>query len=115
MYLAFNTYKVPVTVCDLPDGEFGQFFFFPYPEIQVSKKLNQDILTSTILHEAIEMISDIYGLSLEESQVRTLEVSLMEVFKKNPWLVARMKQQESCTDILEWPPSQSLPDSPEAL
>jgi hypothetical protein len=117
MQLLFNTYRIPVVVTEMPEGEFGQFFFYPYPEIQVSKKLNQEILTSTILHEVLEMISDIYGLNLEESQVRTLEVSLMAVFFQNPWFVERLHQgrENRITDLRDWPPSQTLPDSPEAL
>jgi hypothetical protein len=117
MHLLFNTYKIPVVHTEMPEGDFGQFFFYPYPEIQVSKKLNQEILTSTILHEVIEMISDIYGLNLEESQVRTLEVSLMAVFFQNPWFVERLHQarENRFTDLRDWPPSQTLPDAPEAL
>jgi len=117
MQLLFNTYKIPVVVTEMPEGDFGQFFFYPYPEIQVSKKLNQEVLTSTILHETIEMISDIYGLNLEESQVRTLEVSLMAVFFQNPWFVDRLRQgwENRITDPQDWPPSQTLPDAPEAL
>lgn len=118
MQLLFNTYKIPVVVTEMPEGDFGQFFFYPYPEIQVSKKLNQEVLTSTILHETIEMISDIYGLNLEESQVRTLEVSLMAVFFQNPWFVDRLRFQSTqrlVQTFEDWPPSQTLPDSPEAL
>lgn len=117
MQLLFNTYRIPVVVTEMPEGEFGQFFFYPYPEIQVSKKLNQEILTSTILHEVIEMISDIYGLNLEESQVRTLEVSLMSVFAQNPWFLERLRKgpENRITGLQDWPPSQTLPDSPEAL
>ena len=118
MQLLFNTYRIPVVVTEMPEGEFGQFFFYPYPEIQVSKKLNDEILTSTILHETIEMISDIYGLNLEESQIRTLEVSLMAVFFQNPWFVSRLyptAQQRLVQTFEDWPASQTLPDSPEAL
>jgi hypothetical protein len=41
----------------------------------------------------------------------------MSVFLQNPWLVDRLRksQQELITDHLDWPPSQTLPDSPEAL
>jgi hypothetical protein len=41
----------------------------------------------------------------------------MTVFLQNRWLVDRLRksQQELITDHLDWPPSQSLPDSPEAL
>jgi hypothetical protein len=117
MHLLFNTYRIPVVVTEMPEGDFGQFFFYPYPEIQVSKKLNQEVLTSTILHETIEMISSIYGLNLEESQVRTLEVSLMAVFFQNPWFVGRLSAipENRITDLEDWPPTQTLPDSSTAL
>lgn len=117
MHIVFNTYKIPVVFKEMTEGDFGQFYFYPYPEIQVSTGLKPEVQTSTILHEVIEMVSDIYGLNLEESQVRTLEVSLMAVFNQNPWFVARLSgsHQEPITDLPDWPPSQTLPDSPEAL
>jgi len=117
MELAFGIYKVPIVLAEMPEGEFGQFFFFPYPEIKVNSQLSEDVLTSTILHEALEMASEIYGLNLDESQIRTLEVSLMAIFAQNPWFVARLSQGSALPPrgAVDWPPSQSLPDSPEAL
>lgn len=117
MQLLFNTYKIPVVVTEMPEGDFGQFSFYPYPEIQVSNKLNQEVLTSTILHETMEMISEIYGLNLDESQIRTLEVSLMAIFFQNPWFLDRLRKgpENAITDLPDWPPSQTLPDAPEAL
>jgi len=118
MELLFNNYRIPVVCKKLEEGEFGQFYFFPYPEIQVNTSLEEEVKTSTILHEVIEMVSSIYGLNLEESQVRTLEVSLMAVFFQNPWFVDRLRwqgRQRLVQTFEEWPPSQTLPDSPEAL
>jgi hypothetical protein len=117
MEIAFNNYRIPVVLKTMDEGDFGQFYFFPYPEIHVNKALKEEVLTSTILHEVIEMVSSIYGLNLEESQVRTLEVSLMAVFFQNPWFVDRLRQGREIriTDLGDWPPSQTLPDSPEAL
>lgn len=117
MKVLFGNYQIPVTISDLPEGDFGEFSFFPYPEIKVNTGLKKEVETSTILHEVIEMISEVYGLSLEESQIRVLEVSLMGVFFQNPWIVDRLSQtqQKPITDLPDWPPSQTLPDSPEAL
>ena len=65
----------------------------------------------------MEMISEINGLNLEESQIRTLEVGLMSVFLQNPWLVDRLRksQQEPITALPCWPPSQDLLHISEAL
>lgn len=118
MDLLFNSYRIPVVVKKLEEGDFGQFYFFPYPEIQISTGLREEVQTSTILHEILEMISEIYGLNLDESQIRTLEISLMAVFFQNPWFVDRLREKASqklITAVQDWPPSQTLPDSPEAL
>jgi len=115
--LIYSHYSIPVVNRRLSEGDFGEFFFFPYPRITVNTGLKKEVETSTILHEVMEMISEINGLHLEESQIRTLEVGLMSVFLQNPWLVDRLRksQQDDITDHLDWPPSQTLPDSPEAL
>ena len=120
MKVFFGNYQIPVQITELAEGDFGEFSFYPYPSIKVSTGLKKEVETSTILHEVIEMISEVYGLSLEESQIRVLEVSLMGVFFQNPWLVERMfrplhSQHNLITDFPDWPPSQALPDSPEAL
>lgn len=118
MNILFNSYKIPVVLKKMDEGDFGEFYFFPYPCIHINHSLNEEVQTSTILHEVIEMVSDIYGLNLEESQVRTLEVSLMSVFFQNPWFVDRLyrgDRQRLVQTFEDWPPSQTLPDSPEAL
>ena len=115
--LIYGHYKISVVNQELTEGDFGEFSFFPYPRITVNTGLKKEVETSTILHEVMEMISEINGLNLDESQIRTLEVGLMSVFLQNPWLVDRLRksQQELITGHLDWPPSQTLPDSPEAL
>jgi hypothetical protein len=117
LVLIYGHYSIPVVTSKLPEGDFGEFSFFPYPRISINLRLREEVETSTILHEVMEMISEINGLNLDESQIRTLEVGLMTVFLQNRWLVDRLRksQQEPITDHLDWPPSQSLPDSPEAL
>lgn len=117
MIIRYAHYCVPVVISKLPEDDFGEFSFFPHPQIKVNSCLRPEVETSTILHEVMEMLSDIHGLNLDESQIRTLEVGLMSVFLQNPWLTARLRQsqQEPITDVRDWPPSQTLPDSPEAL
>jgi hypothetical protein len=117
MILKYGHYRIPVVISKLEEGDFGQFSFFPYPEIKVNVGLRREVETSTILHEVMEMISEINGLNLDESQIRTLEVGLMSVFLQNPALVSRLQEgrEKPITDFGDWPPSQTLPDSPEAL
>ena len=117
MIIKFNQYSVPVKRVELDEEVFGQFSFFPYPEIHINQGLKKEVEASTILHEVLEMISELYGLSLYESQIRVLEVSLMGVFSQNPWLVSTFQtgQEKPIRDLGDWPPSQTLPDSLEAL
>ena len=115
--LKYGHYDIPVVISSLIEGDFGEFSFFPYPRITVNTRLKPEVETSTILHEVMEMISEINGLSLEESQIRTLEVGLMAVFLQNPWLVERLckGRKEPITALPCWPPSQDLPHISEAL
>ena len=32
MHILFNNYRIPVVCKKLDEGDFGQFYFFPYPE-----------------------------------------------------------------------------------
>ena len=115
--LIYGHYSIPVVSYKLTEGDFGEFSFFPYPRITVNTGLKKEVETSTILHEVMEMISEINGLNLDESQIRTLEVGLMSVFLQNPWLVERLRKspQEPITALPCWPPSQDLPHISEAL
>lgn len=117
MVIKYGHYRIPVCFSPIDEGCFGEFDFFPYPQIRVNTGLKREVETSTILHELMEMISEINGLNLDESQIRTLEVGLMSVFLQNPALVARLQEgpEKPITDLPDWPPSQTLPDSPEAL
>jgi len=115
-YIEFSHYKVPVVFTSLSES-FGEFSFYPYPEIRIDTGLKAEIQTSTILHEVMEMISEIYGLNLEESQIRTLEVSLMSVFFRNPWFMERLQKgaEKPVCDLGSFTLPDTLPDSPEAL
>ena len=118
MVIKYNHMEVPVVHLELPTGVFGEFSFFPYPSIHINRALKEEERTSTMLHEVLEMISEVNGLKLNETQIRVLEVSLMAVFFQNPWFVDRLRFQPTqrlVQTFEDWPPSQTLPDAPEAL
>lgn len=117
MVIKYNHMEVPVVHLELPTGVFGEFSFFPYPSIHINRALKEEERTSTMLHEVLEMISEVNGLKLNETQIRVLEVSLMGVIRSNPdfgCLLIRGRENR-ITDLRDWPPSQTLPDAPEAL
>ena len=118
MILKFSPYSISVDIEQLEEETvFGLFSFFPSPSIKINTGLNREVETSTILHEVLEAVSEIHGLSLDESQIRVLEVSLFRIFQDNPWLLERFRKgpENSIRAFADWPPSQTLPDSPEAL
>ena len=76
---------VPVHLEDLhEEGCFGYFESYPKPKISLHVGMSPLYTAATGLHEIIEAISAIYGLDLEESQVRTLETALVSIVKDNP-------------------------------
>lgn len=113
MEISYGVYSVPVVREQMPEGFFGEFTFFPYPEIKVNEGLEGVMLTSTILHEVLEMVSSMHGLNLKESEIRTLEVSLMGLLHQNPWFAKRLL--EPITAARGSTPPETLADSPEAL
>jgi hypothetical protein len=113
MEISYGVYSVPVVREQLPEGFFGEFTLFPYPVIRVNEGLEGVMLTSTILHEVLEMVSSVHGLNLKESEIRTLEVSLMGLFHQNPWFAKRLL--EPITAVRGSTPPKTLMDSPEAL
>ena len=118
MIIKYNHMEVPVVHIELPYGVFGEFSFFPYPSIHINRILKEEERTSTMLHEVLEMISEVNGLKLNETQIRVLEVGLLSVFSQNPALRDRIcgkATQRPVQTFQDWTPSQTLPDSPEAL
>lgn len=90
MVIKWYPYEIPVITTKMPKDEFGQFLFFPSPKILVSEELEDTILSSTILHEILEMVNELHDLGLTESKIRSLEVSLSQIFGQNPGLVGRV-------------------------
>lgn len=120
MNLKYLHMDIPVSKLKMNQGIFGEFSYFPIPYIHINSQLNGIEETSTVLHEVLELISEVNGLRLSETQIRVLETSLVSVFLQNQWLADRLRstsltQHNRITDFRDWPPSQALPDSPEAL
>ncbi len=85
MKLQIGPLEVPVVYGDLTKEEtWGEFQCLPHPQITVNKDLPNDIKALTILHEVLECITEIFGLRLTEGDIRTLEMSLATIIKKNP-------------------------------
>lgn len=51
--------------------------------IALSTNLGPEQLQSTLLHEIIEWVVGANGMTLEESDIRTLEVGLFEILTRN--------------------------------
>jgi len=90
MVIKWFPYEIPVIRTKMPKDEFGEFFFFPSPRICISEELEDYIYSSTLLHEILEMVNEIHDLGLTESKIRTLEVSLMQVFGQTPDLARQV-------------------------
>jgi hypothetical protein len=90
LVIKWYPYSIPVITTKMPKNEFGEFFFFPSPKICISEELEDYMYSSTVLHEILEMVSEIHDLGLSESKIRTLEVSLMQIFRQNPALTERV-------------------------
>ncbi len=90
MVIKWYPHEIPVITTKMPEEEFGQFLFFPFPRILVSEELEGNILSSTIFHEILEMVNEMHDLGLTESKIRSLEVSLGQIFGQNPGLAGRV-------------------------
>jgi len=87
MVIKWFPYEIPVITMKMPKDEFGEFFFFPSPRIHISEELKGTMYSSTLLHEVLEMVNEVHNLGLSESKIRTLEVSLSQIFSSNPDLL----------------------------
>lgn len=85
MNLQIGPLNVPVVEVDLTAEEtWGEFWCLPVPQIRVNQELPKDLKALTILHEVLECITEIFGLGLSESDIRTLEMSLAKIIRENP-------------------------------
>jgi len=68
---------------DDESGDMGRWDWLD-AEILLNQSLKGAARALTLLHEVLHAISDMYGLDLEESQVRVLEQALGSFVKDNP-------------------------------
>lgn len=87
MVIKWHPFEVPVVSIPMTNEEFGEFKYHPTPTIFLSDQITGHVRSSTLLHEVIEMISEMHDLGLTESQIRTLEISLTQIMAQNPGLL----------------------------
>jgi hypothetical protein len=90
MDIKWSPYVIKVNPVEMPKDEFGQFFYYPTPEIHISKDLKGIPYYSTLVHELLEMVNGVYELGLSETKIRILETSLMQLMCQNPDVVTSL-------------------------
>lgn len=83
MVIKWHPFEVPVVSIPMTNEEFGEFKYHPTPTIYLSDQITGHVRSSTLLHEVIEMISEMHDLGLTESQIRTLEIALTQIMAQN--------------------------------
>jgi hypothetical protein len=78
--------RIDVERARIPQETFGEFKYYPRPSIVVDELLEPSSAWMTLLHELLHAVSEMYGLELDEGQIRTLEVALSDAFRSNPKL-----------------------------
>lgn len=78
--------RIDVKRARMPSGTFGEFQYYPRPSIVVDELLEPSSAWMTLLHELLHAVSEMYGLELDEGQIRTIEVALSDAFRANPKL-----------------------------
>lgn len=78
--------RIGVERARMPQEEFGEFKYYPTPKIVVDELLDDPTAWMTLFHELLHAVSEMYGLELDEGQIRTLEVALGDAFRGNPEL-----------------------------
>lgn len=78
--------RIAVERARMPQEEFGEFKYYPTPKIVVDELLDDPAAWMTLFHELLHAVSELYGLELDEGQIRTLEVALGDAFRANPKL-----------------------------
>ncbi len=68
------------------------------PRIIMSTMIkDKGVYYSSLLHEAIHGIAELYGIKLKEGQVRILEMGLFSLLKKNPHLISHFASEPTET------------------
>jgi len=78
--------RIDVERARMAQDEFGEFKYYPSPRITVDELLEPPSAWMTLFHELLHAVSEMYGLELDEGQIRTLEVGLGDAFRANPKL-----------------------------
>lgn len=78
--------RIAVERARMAQDEFGEFKYYPTPKIVVDELLDDPAAWMTLFHELLHAVSEMYGLELDEGQIRTLEVALGDAFRGNPEL-----------------------------
>lgn len=73
------------------DDQFGCYSSFPKPTITLEENIDGVVYFSTLVHELIEFINDVYGMELKEKDIRILEISILQLISSNPELLDQAK------------------------
>ena len=86
--IRWNPYNIDVVYGKLEeDDQFGSYCSYPNPTITIAENLSPTIYFSTLVHELLEFINDVYDLDLKEKDIRILEISLLQLIFSNPILL----------------------------
>lgn len=93
--LIIQSHKVELIFSDPSDWEIGAMGRCNTVKqtIAINNSMPKDSQNSTIIHEVVHYISDLYGMSLSEEQVSTLSICWFDFLKTNPDFM-----QELCYD-----------------
>jgi hypothetical protein len=78
--------RIDVERARIASETFGEFKYYPRPSIVVDELLEPSSAWMTMFHELLHAVSEMYGLELDEGQIRTLEVAISDAFRSNPKL-----------------------------
>ena len=78
---------VPISIALLDERTMGEYHHSPSPVIKINHKSSGIVKDMTIFHEVLEAITELYGLNFSERDIRTLEMSLCQFVKDNPYEV----------------------------
>lgn len=69
---------------DSSDDCTGLSVYYPYTHVLIDADLPPQLRAQTMFHELLHIISDSYGPSLREAQVRCLEQAFTQILQDNP-------------------------------
>lgn len=63
---------------------FGTWSQGPIPTITINSSCTEALQARTLLHEVLEAVNDLYGIALQEEQIKALETGLADAISRNP-------------------------------